>query len=477
MNAPVFKTDAYIIEVEQNVLGALMFDGDARDTMAILADRHFVYPFHQHLYRAIKSAREQYGTGNPVVVAKLIPDIEKTWLKKNSGEDVMQYLARLLGTATAGASASVENAKKIIDQWARLNLANEAGRVYAAANDPQADVRLIAHEAASAIDDIMSDVRAGASRKTRVSIGSAAGRAFEAASEARHTGTGLTGITWGLSDLNRLTGGIQRKDLTLVGARPSMGKTTFALSVAMKAAAAGSSIGFVSLEMDADKLACRAISDALYDWRKRVPYTSIIRGTMTDEEFDMVAEEQARMNALPILIDDQAGQTVTDIRTRAERLVEETQAHGNRLAVLFIDHLGLIRASSRYSGNRVNEIAEITSSLKGMARDLDIGVVLLSQLNRAVESRENKRPQLSDLRDSGAIEQDADTIAFIYRDAYYLERGEGGTPEEQFERADRLEACRNVMEFSVAKQRNGGLETVNLFADMAFSAVRNGARS
>lgn len=477
MNAPVFSNEAYVIEVEQNVLGALMFGGDARDTMAILADRHFVYPFHQHLYRAIKTAREQYGTSNPAVVAKLIPEAEKASFRKESGGEIMAYLARLLGAATTGASASAENAKKIVEQWARLTLANEAGRIYAAANDPHADVRLIAHEAASAIDDIMSDVRAGSSRKTRVSLGSAAGRAFEAAAEARSTGGGLTGVTWGLSDLNRLTGGIQRKDLTLVGARPSMGKTTFALSVALKCAAAGSSVGFVSLEMDADKLACRAISDALYDWRAKVPYTNIIRGTITDEELDLVAAEQARMNELPLLIDDQAGQTVTDIRTRAERLVEETQAQGNRLGVLFIDHLGLIRASTRYSGNRVNEIAEITSSLKGMARDLDIGVVLLSQLNRAVESRENKRPQLSDLRDSGAIEQDADTIAFIYRDAYYLERAEGGTPEEQFDRADKLEACRNVMEFSVAKQRNGGLETVHLFADMAFSAVRNGARA
>jgi replicative DNA helicase len=477
MSALTFTTEAYIPEIEQNVLGALMMFGDGRETLSILKEHHFVEVFHQHLYRAITVARESYGTCVPAVISRLVPDDQKEAFKKANGLEVNAYLARLMANATTGAAASHENAKKIIEQWARLSLANQAGIVYAAANDPQADVRSIAHDAAAAIDDIMADVRAGSSRKTRVSIGSAAGRAFDAASEARKTGTGLTGVTWGLSDLNRLTGGIQRKDLTLVGARPSMGKTTFALSVALKAAAAGASVGFVSLEMDADKLACRAISDALYDWRKRVPYTNIIRGTISDEELEMVAEEHARMNSLPILIDDQAGQTVTDIRIRAERLIEETQSQGNRLAVLFIDHLGLIRASSRYSGNRVNEIAEITSGLKGLARDLDIGVVLLSQLNRAVESRENKRPQLSDLRDSGAIEQDADTIAFIYRDAYYLERSDGGTQEEQFERSDRLEACRNVMEFSIAKQRNGGLETVNLFADMAFSAVRNGARS
>jgi replicative DNA helicase len=146
------------------------------------------------------------------------------------------------------------------------------------------------------------------------------------------------------------------------------------------------------------------------------------------------------------------------------------------MSVLFIDHLGLIRPSSRYSGNRVNEIAEVTSGLKSLARELDIAVVLLSQLNRALESREEKRPMLSDLRDSGAIEQDADMIAFLFREAYYLERATGGSQEEQMVREDRLDQSRNSLEFIIAKQRNGPLGTVHLFADMAYSAVRNGAR-
>lgn len=471
----VFEQTAYVAEVEQTVLGAMMFGGNF-EAISALQDHHFIEPFHQHLFRAIKSAAERYGSCNPITVSKLISDDAKAAFEKSSGWRVAAYLATILGDATVDISRAGEQAKRIIEQWARLSIANEAGRIYAAANDPMSDVRAIAAEAARSLDDIMAEVRNGGPKKTRSSIGAAAGVALDAAIEASKTGSGLTGVTWGLSDINRLTGGIQKKDLTLIGARPSMGKTTFALSTAMKAAAGGTSIGIVSLEMDREKLACRAISDALYDWSVKIPYANIIRGDVSDKEFEFIADQQTRMEQLPIIIDDQSGQTMSDIRIRTERLVEETDAAGRRLSAIMIDHLGLIRASSRYSGNRVNEIAEITSGLKGLARDLDIAVVLLSQLNRAVESREDKRPTLSDLRDSGAIEQDADTIAFLYRDAYYLERAKGGSPEEEFERSDKLEASRNSLEFIIAKQRNGPLDTVHLFADMAFSAIRNGAR-
>ncbi|MEZ2132711.1 MULTISPECIES: replicative DNA helicase [unclassified Sinorhizobium] len=477
MNAPVFSSTAYIAEIEQNVLGSLMFGGDARDTLAMLDERHFIEPFHQVLYRAIKAAREQYGIGNPAVVAKLISDADKEAFKKSSGQDIGPYLARLLGSATVGAAASsTENAKKIIEQWARLSLADEAGRIYAAANDPQSDVKIIAHEAAKAIDDIMAEVRAGRVKRTRVSVGNATQRAIDAALEAKQNGSGLTGISWGLTDLNRMTGGIQRRDLTLIGARPSMGKSTVAFSVALKAAKNGHCCGIISLEMDAEKVAARALSDFLYDWRAKIPYVDVIRGDISQSQLDLICEAQIKLDQLPLIIDEQSGQTMTDIRVRAERMMEESIAAGNPLSVLFIDHLGLIRPSSRYSGNRTNEIAEITSGAKSLARELNIAVVLLSQLNRALESREEKRPQLSDLRDSGAIEQDADMIAFLFREAYYLEREQGGSMEEVAERADRIAGVQHRLEFIIAKQRNGPLGTVNLFADMPFCAVRNGER-
>lgn len=471
-----FDRSAYVAEIEQNVLGALMIGQGGQETLSLLKEYHFIEVFHQHIYAAIKAAQERYNSSNPVIVKRLLTEQQIEAFEKANEIRMPDYIAHILGSATTASSASIENAKKIIEQWARISLAHEAGRIHAAANDPMADVRMVAHEAAKNIDDIMAEVRSGPARKSRVSIGNAAQRAIENAEQAKRNGTGLTGISWGLSDLNRMTGGIQRRDLTLIGARPSMGKSTIAFSVALKAAKAGHAAGIISLEMDAEKVAARALSDYLYELNVKIPYVDIIRGNVDDDCMDAIADAQIGIDRLPLVIDEQSGQTVTDIRVRAERMVEDSRSAGNPLAVLFIDHLGLIRPSSRYSGNRTNEIAEITSSLKSLARELDIAVVLLSQLNRALETREQKRPQLSDLRDSGAIEQDADMIAFLYRESYYLEREQGGSFDEQEQRAERLIEAQNKLEFIIAKQRNGSLGTVNLFADMAYCAVRTGAQ-
>jgi replicative DNA helicase len=181
------------------------------------------------------------------------------------------------------------------------------------------------------------------------------------------------------------------------------------------------------------------------------------------------------LDRLPIMIEEQSGLSMTDIRVKAEMMMEDMQRHGSTLDMLVIDHLGLIRASGRYSGNRVQEISEMTAGCKELAREYGLAVVLLSQLNRAVESRDNKVPQLSDLRDSGSIEQDADTIIFLYREAYYLQRDKSGDFEKQQDRAERLADCENKLEFHIAKQRNGPLKSIDLFIDVACSAVRNGA--
>lgn len=164
------------------------------------------------------------------------------------------------------------------------------------------------------------------------------------------------------------------------------------------------------------------------------------------------------------------------IRVKLEVMLEASEKAGHNLDCLMIDHLGLIRASNRYSGNRTNEIAEMTGALKSMAREYNISVVLLSQLNRAVESQADKRPQLSALRDSGAIEQDADTIIFLYREAYYLEREKHDDFEKEIARQDKLAEVKNKLEFHIAKQRNGPVTQVDLFIDVACSAVRNAAR-
>lgn len=474
MNA-VAKDMGYLPEVERQVLGALLYGADIR-SVPFLRDEHFCADLHILVFRAIKSAHEQFGSTTVPVVAKLLPDDCSSAFLEKTGQNPVAFLAGLSSDTTLGGASLARGARAVIAQWARLKIGEHAAGLQAAATDPNVDAAKLIQSIGADFDTIAAEMRAGPRRKTRVSLSEASSNAFAAAAEARQRGSGLTGITWGLSDVNRTTGGMQRRDLTLIGARPSMGKTTIGLSTAIKAAKSGAGVGFISLEMDADKLAARAVSDIAYDWNVKVPYADLIRGNVDERGLEALQSATRDLDRLPVMIEEQAGLSITDIRVKTELMMAEFEKREGALDVLVIDHLGLIRPSGRYSGNRVQEISEMTAALKALAREYGIAVVLLSQLNRAVESRDNKRPQLSDLRDSGSIEQDADTIIFLYREAYYLER-EKASGEKEIERVERLSDCGNKLEFIVAKQRNGPLGTVELFADMACSAIRNGART
>lgn len=474
MNAQT-PLNAYVQEIEQEVLGSLLFGGDFRKVAGFLREDHFIADLHRILFGAIKTAFERFGSTAMPTVIKLLPEDFSTGCMSKTGMSASTYMSSLSGFNVLGNAGLDRAARAVVQQWARIKTGEIAGSLQAATTDPSADPAKLLQTVASDFDMIAAEMRAGPRRKTRVSLSEAAGNAFSAAQEARQRGSGLTGITWGLADVNGLTGGIQRRDLTLIGARPSMGKTTIGLSTALKAAKAGAGVGFISLEMDADKLAARGISDLAFDWDVKVPYADIIRGNVDEAGLDGLRSATTNLDKLPLLIEEQSGLSMSDIRVKAEAMMLDMEQRGQSLDMLLIDHLGLIRASARYSGNRVQEISEMTAGLKSLAREYGIAVVLLSQLNRAVESRDNKRPQLSDLRDSGSIEQDADTIIFLYREAYYLERRKASGDKET-ERLERLTDATNKLEFIVAKQRNGPLKTIELFADMACSAVRNGAR-
>lgn len=469
------KPDSFVIEIEQDALGSLLLSNEVRRVSGILRSEHFIEPLHAFLFNAIVTTFNRVGTANPIVVNKAIAATDRSAWEARLGKQLSAYMAELASNTISGPVYLERTAKKVVEQWARIRLSEEAALLSTAAADLASDPIDLITKAGQAFDDISAEVRSGPRRKTRLSLATAAGNAFLAAEEASKRGSGLTGITWGLTDVNQVTGGIQRRDLTLIGARPSAGKTTVALSTAIKAAKSGAGVGFISLEMDADKLAARAISDIAYDWRVSVPYADIIRGKVDPAGLEALKSATRDLEGMPIIIEEQSGLSITDIRVKAEAMMMEFERDGKTLDILMIDHLGLIRAASRYYGNRVQEISEMTAALKSLAREYGIAVVLLSQLNRAVESRDNKRPQLSDLRDSGSIEQDADTIIFLYREAYYLER-EKATGDRESERIDRLVDCQNKLEFNISKQRNGPLKTIDLFAEMACSAIRNGAR-
>jgi replicative DNA helicase len=462
-------------EIEQEVLGALMTGAaDIGPALAELEEKYFIEPMHAILFGAIRTAHDRYNSTKAHIVRPMIDaDTAATFLARN-GSTIDTYIARLVAESVYGAPGLLKTARAVIEQWARVMVGHEAARLVDAASNPASIPADMVSSAGAAFDDILNEVRRGArGKRTRISIGEAARNAMTTAA----AGGPAQGIPWGFTDLDRITGGIMRRDLTLIGARPSIGKTTFALSAGLHAAKNHHGVGFVSLEMDADKLAARAASDLAHQWNVRVPYQDMIRGRVDAEKFEALQSATRDMDAIPLWIEEKPGLAMSDIRVKLDAMMGEAERAGFPLEILFVDHLGLIRPSDAYRDNRANQIAEMTGGMKSLAREYGIAVVLLSQLNRALESRDNKRPSMADLRDSGAIEQDADTILFLYREAYYLEREKGGGAEREAERLSRLIDCQHNMEVAVAKQRNGPIATVDLYVEMAFSAVRNAART
>lgn len=466
---------AFVAEIEQNLLGAILSGGDHRSTLARLSPEHFLEPAHAEIFRLAQAAQEQYGTSALPTVIKLASLEFVQGFADRSGTPLGPYLAGMVASTPFDARNIKGGAKAVVNQWARLGMKAEAEALAAAASDPSSNPTELARAVVARVDEIASHLRAGHRTNTRQTFAEAAQAALTASVEARQSQR-LTGVTSGLLDLDRATGGLQRRDLILLGARPSMGKTTLGTSIARFAAASGTGVGVFSLEMDNAKLTARMLSDLAHAAGHRVPYQDMIAGRMSEDQEESIAQAVERYAPLPILLDDASGLTIAEIRNRTEMMLEDAQDRGVSLGLLIIDHLGKVKPSPRYAGNKNNEVGEITEGLKSIAREFDLAVLLLSQLSRQVESREDKRPVLSDLRDSGNIEQDADAVMFLHRQAYYLERAEPSDYDKRSEWQLELDACRHRGELAIAKQRNGPCVTIDLHIDMACSAVRNAAR-
>ena len=469
------RNPGFIPEVEQNFLGALLRGGDHRAALLRLEEQHFIEPVHQAVFAAIQQAQKAYGTTTMPTVAKIIPAQVAADFKAATGTTLNAYMARCLSNTTYEPATSRVGANAVLFQWARISLGHEASMLALAAADPSADPQQLARIIGGRVDEVTSHLRRGHRGKTRFRGSEAAGAAVAAAREARAR-NGLVGITSGLIDLDRAMGGFLRRDLIVIAARPSMGKTTLATSLATEAARSGVGVGMFSMEMDAAKLGARLVSDIAHAQGHRIPYQQIITGQLSQDDDEVIDQAAAAYEELPFWIEDSSGISVPEIRAKTESMLAAAEEAGTPIGMLVLDHLTKIRPSQRYAGNRANEVGEVTDALKELAREHDLAVVLLSQLNRGVEGRDDKRPQLMDLRDSGTIEQDADAVLFLYREAYYLEKAPPADPAKQLDWEADLHAARNKGELSIAKQRNGPLTTVNLFMDMACSAVRNAAR-
>lgn len=281
----------------------------------------------------------------------------------------------------------------------------------------------------------------------------------------------------GLSDLSRMIGGWRRKRLYIIAGRPGMGKSTLALSSLLRTAIAGHGVMLFSLEMSRRELTEMALCDLAWSSSRRIEYRDIGIHAVADDgfadKFEAICEVRPMFNSLPLAISDRGGLTVAAIRSEAMEYAGRLAGDGKRLDVICIDHLGLIRSSTTYRGNKVAETEEVSADLKVLAKDMDCAVVALCQLSRQVEGREDKRPTMGDLRWSGAIEQDADVIMFPYRPEYYLKR-KLDDAEDENERLEKLERHRNQLELLIEKHRGGPTGVVELFCDVGCAVVRDG---
>lgn len=459
------------IDIEQALLGAILINNEAGHRVAdIVEPKHFYEPLHVTIYDVCRTMIRSGKLATPITIKSYLPPDVTIG---PGGLPLAQYIARLAANALTIVNAP-DFAREIVGLSDRRELLNIADDIAAEASAPAADTGPgdIAGFAIDRLDELAT--ARNFTQSPRLTLGEAADNAVSRMGEVMARNGAIGGITTGLRTLDERTDGWHRGELIVIAGRPSMGKTGLGLSSALRTAVAGHNVLFFSLEMTAAALANRAISDMLFDHRSQSPigYWDIQRGVCQDSG-EAVAEAARDLREIPLIIEQQAALTVSQIAARARKHKRALDRQGKSLDAVFVDHIHIIAPSGRYSGNRTAEITEISGGLKALAKELNAPVVALAQLNRSVESRDGNRPQMSDLRDSGSIEQDADIIGLLFREEYYLQRASGGAPEDEDRRVARLAEVRNVLELIIAKQRNGPTGPLRLFFHCAANAARD----
>ncbi len=448
------------VGIEQALLGAVLMNNDAHGLVSRLVTVDDFYEgIHQKIWEVATQLIEAGKPASPLTIRVFLQEFELL-----EGITTSQYLAKL-----AAGAVTVVNAPdfaKIIRELADRRRLADIGRQLVPTEATGA-----AQMAAEAIEALDAIVTASApTGAPAVDMRQAMARAVEASAQAYQNDGHIVGIPTTLRDLDAKTGGMSRGDLVILAGRPGMGKSAAMLTMLRRQAEQGFSSMLVSLEMSDVPMSHRMISDAIFDLPgDNIPYTFLRSGRFHEKLFEVIRETAAALAELPIRIEQQPGLTVSQIAARARQLKRK-----RGLDILAVDHLDLVKASGRYAGNKVYELGEITAALKALAKELDIVVILLCQLSREVEKREDKRPQLSDLRSSGSIEQDADTVIFLYREAYYLANAEPApaTPE-YLEWQNKMVAAHNKLMAIIAKQRMGPTGSVELFCDIGSNAIRD----
>jgi len=465
------------IDAEQALLGAILFDNAAYERLSDqLTARHFYEPFHSRLFAAMEIHIRKGQLAEPIVLAE-------QFKRDPAFEELggLRYLADLVDRAPPAANAP-DFARLVYELALRRELIRIGGDIAVAAN--QSDPELTARDQIeSAEQQLYTLAETGAPTSGLMTFDVALRGAVEMAAEAFGRDGGLSGVSTGLIDLDQRLGGLHPSDLVILAARPSMGKTALATNIAFNVAksyawepqpdgtkktANGGVVAFFSLEMSAEQLAMRLLADV-----SGVSSDRLRKGEIDASEFGRVRDAALDIQSAPLFIDATGGISISKLAARARRLKRQSG-----LDLIVVDYLQLVTAGegSRVD-NRVQEVSMITQGLKALAKELGVPVIALAQLSRQVEQREDKRPQLSDLRESGSIEQDADVVMFIYREAYYKSRAEPreGTPEHLTWQED-MDRIHNLAEVIIGKQRHGPIGTVKLHFNADLTKFSNLAR-
>ena len=456
-----FKELPNNIEAEQAILGTILVSNEIFDEInTIISNINFYDPMHQKIFAAIESLIYKGMLANPITLKNYFEN-EKDDL------NIPEYLVKITKFSTSSRQA-IEYSKIIYDMYVRRELIKISENTIDTAK--QKDLNVSGQNIIENSERLLFDLaEKGSFSSSLIKFDEAMKLTIEMASNAYKNDEGIVGVPTGLTDLDDTLGGLHESDLIIIAGRPSMGKTALATNIAFNAAqrlqASGkkSSIAFFSLEMSSEQLSTRILAE-----QSRIKSNDIRRGRISDEQFDKFIETSKNISELPLYIDETPAISIAALSNRARRI---KRLHG--LDLLVVDYIQLVRATNTNDG-RVQEISEITQGLKAIAKELAIPVLALSQLSRAVEHRDDKKPQLSDLRESGSIEQDADVVMFVFREAYYLERKEPRPATvEHAEWQAKMNEITSLAEIIIGKHRHGPTRSIMLEFEAMFTKFKD----
>ena len=452
------------IEAEQSVIGSILVSNDILDDVSpIINYTKFYDPIHQKIFLAIENLISKGMLANPITLKNYFEN-DKNLIELEGHE----YLVKITKFSTSLRQA-IEYAKIIYDMHVRRELIKISETTIDNASNKNIDLpgEKIIEDSEKLLFDL---AERGSFSKSFIKFDAALNQTIEMASKAFKSTEGIVGVPTGLTDLDDRLGGLHNQDLVIIGGRPSMGKTALATNIAFHAAkniqdkGLKSSVAFFSLEMSSEQLSTRILSE-----QSRIKSNDIRRGKISEEQFDKFIETSKNISELPLYIDETPAISIAAISNRARRI---KRLFGCELVV--VDYIQLMRATNIRNEGRVQEISEITQGLKAIAKELNVPVLAVSQLSRAVEQRDDKKPQLSDLRESGSIEQDADVVMFVYREAYYLERKEPRPATvEHAEWQAKMNEISNLADIMIGKQRHGPTGNIKVEFEAMFTKFRD----